>query len=731
MSNSKLIVVSNRLPVSVTKSEGKLLFSESSGGLATAMSSLGSEREMVWIGWPGIASDDLTASDKRQITRKLKQHNCVPVYLTKQQGSEFYDGYANDTLWPLFHYFESIAHHNIDYWKAYQVVNSVFLKTVLSQTDDTSSIWIQDYHLMLLPALLREVLPSASIGFFLHIPFPSFELFRLLPERKEILTGLMGADLIGFHIYDYARHFLSSSLRLLGTKSTNGNIHYRGRTVKVDSFPIGIDYTKFANVSVSNAVRYQAAKLHEHHPGQKIVLSVDRLDYTKGILQRLEAFDVLLEQHPRFLKKVCLMMVAVPSRIEVETYKNLREAVEQAVSRINGKYGDIDWTPISYQFRNVPFQDLVALYSEADVALVTPLRDGMNLVAKEYVASKQKHTGVLILSEMAGAIDEMPEALSVNPNDTMSINAAIRKALTMPKKEQRIRLKSMQRRISSYTVQRWAADFLDQLQLVTDEQTSLSAKSLTSKIESDIITGYKRAKKRLLLLDYDGTLKEFTSSHQLLDSRPSKKLLSLLVNLAASSRTQLCIVSGRDKSTLEKWFGHTTISLIAEHGAWSKMKGTWTKTNADFSADKQLLLPLLRHYADRTPGAVIEEKDYSLVWHYRDVPTELAYIRTINLKHDVKELIKDSELGIFDGNKIVEIKIKSITKGFAAESITSSVMPDYIVSIGDDYTDEDMFRALPEDSITINVGDAETDARYQLPSVSHVTAFLEKLSSPS
>jgi trehalose 6-phosphate synthase/phosphatase len=731
MTQSKLIVVSNRLPVSVAKLEGQLVFSESSGGLATAMSSLGAQRDMVWIGWPGIASDDLTTSEKRQITRKLKDYNCVPVYLSQQQISEFYDGYANDTLWPLFHYFESIAHHNIDYWKAYQTVNSIFMRAVASQAHGTSTIWIQDYHLMLLPAMLRRVLPMSSIGFFLHIPFPSFELFRLLPERKEILYGLMGADLIGFHIYDYARHFLSSSLRLLGTKSNNGVIYHEGRTVKVDSFPIGIDYEKFAKVSMSNAVKHEAATLHQHHAGQKIILSVDRLDYTKGILQRLEAYDLLLQQHPRFLKKVCLMMIAVPSRIEVDTYKNLREAVEQAVSRINGRYGTIDWTPISYQFRNVPFQDLVALYAEADVALVTPLRDGMNLVAKEYIASKQKRTGVLVLSEMAGAIDEMPEALSVNPNDTMAITATIRQALTMPKKEQRSRLQNIQRRISSYTVQRWAEDFLDQLQLVKDEQTSLTAKALTLSIESDITTHYKNAKKRLLLLDYDGTLKGFTSSRRLLDSRPSKQLLALLVSLASESGTQLCIVSGRDKTTLEKWFGHTDIALIAEHGAWKKFDSVWSQTDADFSEDKKLLLPLLRQYADRTPGAIIEEKDYSLVWHYRDVPTELAYIRTLNLKHDLKEHINGSDIDIFDGNKIVEIKLKNITKGYAAEAAYSAAKPDIVIAIGDDYTDEDMFRALPQDSVTVHVGVGETDARYQLPTISRVISFLEKLRTRS
>lgn len=727
MTKPKLIIVSNRLPISVTKQDGKLIFNESSGGLATAMSSLDNDQEKIWIGWPGIASDELTPADKRQINRRLKASGYVPVHLTAKQVAEFYDGYANDTLWPLFHYFESIAHHEQAFWAAYQKVNAIFLKAVAANAQPTDKIWIQDYHLMLLPALIRERLPQSTIGFFLHIPFPSFELFRLLPERKEILLGLMGADLLGFHIYDYARHFLSSCLRLLGIKSTNGTLSYEGRIVKVDSFPIGIDYEKFARTAISPEVKTEAATLHKHHEGQKIILSVDRLDYTKGILHRLEAFDLLLQQNPRFHKKVCLVMVAVPSRIKVDTYKNLRDAVEQAVSRINGEYGTIDWSPITYQFQNLPFNELVALYAEADIALVTPLRDGMNLVAKEYVASKQKRSGVLILSEMAGAIDEMPEALSVNPNDTISLTAAIKTALNMPKKQQRERLQSIQRRISSYTVQKWGNDFLDQLQIVKNTQASGGDKNLATTTSHEIINTFKQSKQRLLLLDYDGTLKSFTSSLRLNDSRPPKKLMALLHKLTELPNTTVCIVSGRDKKTLESWFGSTQLSLVAEHGAWKKVDGIWHKTDADFTAQKKLLRPVLRQFADRTPGSAVEEKDFSLVWHYRDVPTELAYIRTVNLKHELQPIIKNSDIGIYDGNKIVEIKLKNITKGHAVQSIVEANPADFILCIGDDYTDEDMFRSLSEETYTINVGSGETLAKYQLPDVKNVLEFLTSL----
>jgi len=728
MTHSKLIVVSNRLPISVSKTDGKLTFKESPGGLATAMSSLGEDRDMIWIGWPGIASDNLTSADKRAINRRLKAGGYVPVYLTAKQVADFYDGYSNDTLWPLFHYFESIANHNSEYWSGYQDVNQKFLRAVLAHATQSDAIWIQDYHLMLLPNLIRKNLPEATVGFFLHIPFPSFELFRLLPERKEILEGLLGADLLGFHIYDYARHFIGSSVRLLGAKSSNGLINYNGQQTQVDSFPIGIDYKKFATMATSENTKSEAAILHEHHPDQKVMLSVDRLDYTKGILQRLEAFDVFLKTYPRYYKKVCLVMVAVPSRIDVETYQNLRDQVEQSVSRINGEHGMIDWTPISYQFQNLPFDQLVALYAEADIALVTPLRDGMNLVAKEYVASKQTKPGVLILSEMAGAIDEMPEALSVNPNDTGSIVKAIKTALDMTQREQKTRLRQIQKRISRYTVQRWGADFLDQLQLVKDTQAMGDAKNITQSVETDIKNAFAHADSRTLFLDYDGTLKSFTSSLRQSDSAPSKKLLHLLDSLCNLPNTIVYIVSGRDKASLEKWFGNTKLSLIAEHGAWKKVENSWVKTDANFDTIKATLRPILKQYAERTPGAIVEEKDFSFVWHYRDVPTELAYIRTMNLKHALQPIIKDSDVSMYDGNKILEVKLRNITKGHAVATVLDQAPAEFVLSIGDDFTDEDMFKSLPDSAVTIHVGSDKSHARYQLSNVAQVHSFISHLS---
>lgn len=723
----KLIIVSNRLPVSVTKTADGLTFGVSSGGLATAMSSLNYDGDKLWIGWPGVVSEDLTPQDKAAITKRLKQYGYIPVYLTRAEVEGFYEGYSNDTLWPLFHYFTSYTRYNSDHYSIYQAVNKKFLRTIRRHITDTSTIWVQDYHLMLLPRMIRQISTNASIGFFLHIPFPSYEIFRNLPERKAILRGLLGADLIGFHIYDYARHFLSSCLRLLGTTSTQGHLTYGGREIVVDAFPIGIDYAKFTDSLADPEVQKAAQNLREQYGKQKIIMSVDRLDYSKGIPERLEAFRSFLEKYPKWHRNVSMVMIAVPSRTEVETYKVLRDQIEQTVGRINGTYGTIDWTPISYQFRNLDFTDIVALYSEADVALITPLRDGMNLVAKEYVAAKQHKPGVLILSEMAGAIDELPEALAVNPHDCPSLVAAIHSALTMSPTEQRRRLRTMQRRLANYTIIRWGQDFIEQLEAVKQVQLSAPVKLLLPEHQQMAITAFHQAKQRLILLDYDGTLRSFVSSHHLNDARPSRQLLLLLNRLSSLPGTTVCIISGRDKVTLESWFGKTKLQLVAEHGAHLKLDDTWQSTKLSFQEPKQLLLPLLSRYIDRTAGAVLEIKDYSLVWHYRDVPTELAYSRTADLRHDLQSLIKDPDLSISNGNKALEVKLADITKGAATKKILKLHPADAIIAIGDDFTDEDMFAALPTTATTIHVGDDTTCAKHLLPNVDSVLRFLRQL----
>ncbi len=688
----------------------------------------GSIPKQLWIGWPGIASDDLTSAEKRLITKKLIGMGYFPVYLTTEEVKNFYDGYCNNTLWPLFHYFHSFAKYSKDYWNAYKDVNKIFLKAVTQCMNVDSVVWVHDYHLMLLPSMLRRSRPDATIGFFLHIPFPSYELFRLLPNRKEIASGLVGADLLGFHVYDYARHFMTTALRTLGMENSSGIINTGIRNVKADSFPISIDYQKFKDAALSRQIQKRKNELKDHYKKQKIILSVDRLDYSKGILKRLEAFEHFLKENPSYVKKSVMIIVAVPSRVEVDAYRDLREKVEQAVSRINGTYATVDWTPISYQFKNLPFDELVALYAASDVALVTPIRDGMNLVAKEFVASKQKDIGVLILSEMTGAIDELPEALRINPNDTSAVANAIKRALRMTKKEQAERLSVMRRRLARYDVERWTTDFLEQLQNIKSLQAQEGKKLLSSKQLVEVVLAFKKAKKRLLLLDYDGTLRPFVSRHEPLFAAPPKSLVKLLKRLTDDPRNVVSIVSGRTYQALEEWFGHLPLSLVAEHGAWIKHDGAWRHEDYDFEQDKKCLLPILERFTERTPGSRIEEKSKALVWHYRNVPTELAYARRSVLKHELN-VVAGKDVGVYSGNKIIEIKPKHITKGSAIRKKIESNPADFVLGIGDDYTDEDMFNAMPDDAYSIKVGLGETAARFQVQDIERGLMLLSMLAS--
>ncbi|OGL35652.1 hypothetical protein A3F65_00880 [Candidatus Saccharibacteria bacterium RIFCSPHIGHO2_12_FULL_47_16b] len=730
MAKAKLIIVSNRLPISVSQQNGKLVYKPSSGGLATAMSSLKDKRrDRTWIGWPGISADVLTAADKSAITKKLRSFGYVPIFLTTKQIKDFYGGYCNSTLWPLFHYFQYLTRYDERYWSAYRQVNSLFSKAVVAEADKTSHIWIHDYHLMLLPSMARAAMPKASIGYFMHIPFPSYEIFRLLPDRKEILEGMLGADLVGFHIYDYARYFLSSTYRILGIENRNSLIQFNDRVIKTDAFPIGIDYQLFKKAVGTRRIKKEIELIKKSYGQQKIVLSIDRLDYTKGILQRLEAFQLLLKEQPKLRAKIALIMITVPSRTSVASYQNLKRAIDQSIGRINGKYATAHWTPITYQFSRLTFEQMVALYSQADIAMVTPFRDGMNLVAKEYVATKQDNEGVLVLSEMAGAMDELQESIHVNPHSVRSIKRATIEALEMPKKEQRRRLDVMQQRLSTYTVQDWAADFIEQLDEVKKLQAEQQSKLLDSKATRLIKSSFKKAAKRLIILDYDGTIQKFFKSPDPNLAKPSKDLVKIIKKLAGQPATKLCIVSGRTRYALESWFGKLPIDLIAEHGAWMKTDRRWSQKPSSFRKYKALIMPILERYVRRTVGSSIEEKDHALVWHYRNVPTELAYVRSQSLIRELRKLTAKTDLEAHEGSKIIEVKPNQINKGGSVEQLLATDNFDFIVCIGDDYTDEDMYNALPEDAYTIKVGLGQTNARFRLPDIDATLNFLKKIAS--
>lgn len=723
----KLIIASNRLPTTVRRDNGKLVFEPSVGGVATGLSSLDTDWEKCWIGWPGIDLEDCSGDQVSSAQRRLRKENFYPVGLSAREVEDYYHGFCNEVVWPIFHYFVQYATYKKKFWDSYIEVNGKFARAILDVARDGDRIWIHDYHLMLVPDMVKKELPDSSVGFFLHIPFPSSEIFRLIPWCREIIEGLAGADLIGFHTFDYVRHFAESVRRILGHEHSLGSFIIGEREIRTDTFPMGIDYRKFSSAAKNSAVRRRKNEFRDLlGAGRKIILSIDRLDYSKGIPERLRAFDLFLRENPQVKDKAVLILVAVPSRTEVSRYKMLKNEVDNLVGSINGRHGTIAWNPIHYMYRSFGFEELISLYLAADVLFLTPLRDGMNLIAKEYVAARQDRTGVLILGEMAGTAQELSEAVIINPNDLQATSRALETALAMTRAEQKKRMATMQSRLRRYDIGRWTADFMERLDEVKARQAKMFSRRLGSRLAGELVGKYKSAARRLFLLDYDGSLVSFKDNPG--DLKPDRRLRSALRTLSSSGKNELVIISGRDRKTLAGWLGDVTNGLAAEHGLWIRRR-EWKKI--DFVSDgwKEEIRPILEVFVDRTPGSLVEEKDFSLAWHYRKVDPALSGVRVGELKDMLSHITANMEIGVLEGNKVIEIKGSFINKGKAASHWLRARKWDFILSVGDDWTDEDIFEQLPEDAYSIKVGFGASKARYRVSSTDEARSLIFSLAA--
>lgn len=720
----KLIILSNRLPVKIEKEEnGDFTVSPSEGGLATGLGSLETDAEKVWIGWPGIFTDD--EEEKKEITEHLNKLNFYPVFLSEEQIELYYEGYSNSTVWPLCHYFFSFIEYKAEYWAAYQDVNKLFRDAALPLINEEDIVWVQDYQLMLLPAMIREERSKVSIGYFHHIPFPSYELFRVLPERETVLNGLLGADLIGFHTHDYMRHFISAIYRVLQLESSLDEIQLSDRVVHVDTFPMGINYDQYHDTALKPEVQEKVKELRQNMGDHPIILSVDRLDYSKGILHRLIGFSQFLENHPEYLGKVSLVMIVVPSRDQVDMYADLKIKIDEMIGNLNGKYSDLGWTPVHYFYRSFEFNELIAMYHTADIALVSPLRDGMNLVAKEYIATKHSTPGVLILSEMAGAAIELTDAIIINPNDTEQIEKSIYDALTMDEDDKMRRMKKMQQRISTQTVKKWAGDFVGELESIKNQNIGINKKVITQNKLNFLKKDYDKATSRLIVLDYDGTLSAFVKNPE--DAVPNERTLKLIKEMVSDPKNKVVINSGRNHNTLDKWFEGIDIDLAAEHGAFYKASGEWKQNMKKKPVWDDEILDIIQRTIDKTPRSELEIKETALVWHYRNSDIWLAEMREKQLVNELMGPVSRHNLQIMRGNKIVEIKSPDYHKGSEVERLLKNNSYDFIMAIGDDTTDDDMFRALPEGGVSIKVGDYSEAAQFRLPWQDEVVPFLEGL----
>jgi trehalose 6-phosphate synthase/phosphatase len=733
----RLIIISSRLPFSLEKEGEKISLRQSSGGLVSAIKSYfenttaqrGDLQEKMWMGVADFPREDWDQAVASNVAGL--DFGVLPVFVEKDLYDNFYNGFANSVIWPLFHYFSSLAIYESQYFDAYMQVNQLFAEKILPVLEPDDQIWIHDYQLMLLPHLLRQKKPDASIGFFLHIPFPSYEIFRLLPTewKKMLLHGVMGADLIGFHTYDYVQHFLQSVKMLLGVDNYFHNLQYQDRLVRIDLFPIGIDYNKFHLAASDPEVGQIRDKIRSDVGNKKIIFSVDRLDYTKGLMHRLNGFEYFLERYPEWKDKMVFILNIVPSRSNIPAYNDWKKMIEEKIGTINGKFSTISWQPVLYRYNHLSFNELIALYQAADAALITPLRDGMNLVAKEYLASCTSGKGVLILSELAGAASELNEAILVNPTDTSDVASSITRALAMPLYEQRNRIALMQRRLQEYDVFRWVNDFMDQLAQVKLEQQKQKVKLLDEKTAGAIHKHYQRSKNRCLLLDYDGTLVPFSRIPS--EASPDNALRDLLTRLSADPKNHVVIVSGRDISSLERWLGNLPVSLVAEHGAAFRLhKGNWQQQTAVSDQWKEEIRRVMQLFVLRCAGSFVEEKTNTIAWHYRNTQTGLGFSRSRELLNTLSQLTQNTTLQVIDGNKVIEVRIGGFDKGLVALKIIAEQDPDFVLCMGDDTTDEDMFKALAGEAYTIKINTGPSSAQYTILSQQQVLPLLHSLLLP-
>tara|TARA_Y200000002_G_scaffold7991_1_gene6673 strand:- start:3286 stop:5496 length:2211 start_codon:yes stop_codon:yes gene_type:complete len=732
---SRTIIVSNRLPIKISNLDKSFEFSSTSGGLATGMKSIHKKNNFLWIGWPGIDRKSL-GNNLTKAEKLLQKKNYIPVFLRKKEINDFYYGTSNEALWPLFHYFIEFSIFNKSHWKSYVNVNKKFAESVIKYAKKGDIVWVHDYQLLLCPRMIKTRRPDLTVGFFLHIPFPSFEIFRIFPWREELLEGILGSDLIGFHTYDYVRHFLSSVKRILRYDVIFNKINVGSREVLVDTFPMGIDYAKYndaarkKNVQKKSEMSNLRLQLMDHKKtssDSKLILSIDRLDYTKGVINRIKAFEIFLTNNPEYRGKVRLIMLTVPSRSDVNDYIKLKKQTDEIVGRVNGKFASVNWTPIWYYYRSMSFDELIDLYTISDIAMITPVRDGMNLVAKEFVATRVDGDGVLILSEMAGASKELYESITVNPFDLNKMSDMILQAIKMPKKEQIERNRSMQERLSRYTVNYWANDFMKNL-ISRAKSNQNSVTNYFNLLEKEkLIEKLKLSKNNLIILDYDGTLVNFMDKPEL--ALPDDNLINILNNLSKIKGMDIAIVSGRDKLFLEDNLGKLNINIIAEHGHFYKKKNEdWINLG---NIDKVFLNDIhaiLQSFSDRTPGTFTEKKESGLVWHFRKTDPELAIERVVEIETVLNSLLTD-QFQILNLDKAIEVTSRKFDKGSAVNELTKNKKYDHIVCIGDDVTDENMFKSLNENSTTIKVGIKNTQARYYLEDPKGVVNLLNDINN--
>lgn len=725
--DGRLILVSNRLPVVLNQEQETWKLRMAAGGLATGLRKPHQESKGLWIGWPGVVSADGRLEDN--VDQLLRSQGMVGVGLNEREFEEYYTHCSNRCLWPLFHYFPERMSFNAKYWDTYRDVNRKFADAVLKEVQPNDIVYVQDFHLALLPRMLREEMPNLRIGFFLHIPFPSSEIYRIFARREEVLHGILGADVVAFHTLGYVRHFRSAVRHLLGLETRSTTIRNQGRDVRLLAQPLGIEPSEWqqSDDELEAAVQHEIESLKTAVAGRRIILGVERLDYTKGVPERLKAFASMLEENPELVKEVMMIQIAVPSRVEVSEYKYLRDEVDRLAGKINSEFGQPGLQALHYQFRGVRPSVLRALYRLADVCLVTPLRDGLNLVAKEFVASRLEDNGVLVLGENTGAAWELGEALRVNSNDEEAMLHTLKRALNMPEDERRRRMKPMRKRVANANVHVWADRCIGAIR--NAEQPS-PPRAFCDELFDQFSAEQNQADGTVLFLDYDGTLREFTAIP--CDAKPTKEILEIVTGLAQTPGLQTWIISGRSQQVLTDWLGKTGAGLIAEHGAQMRAPGSrqFTPMVNDLNLEwRPEVHALMTEFAARVPQSRVEEKPLGIAWHYRDAEPEQSMWQARELFQHLEEMLQDRNADVMRGNQVIEVRPAGVSKGAAVRKVLAECQWEkpQVMAVGDDVTDESMFLELPQSAWTILVGNRDSAARFCVSNPEGCRRLLDKV----
>lgn len=720
---SRCILVSNRLPI--TYDEKVNSFKASAGGLVSAIKGLDASVVGCDFEWMGILTDDI-AGELIEKARQTPAGNlkCHPIVVPKDLYHFYYNEYSNNVIWPLFHYERSLVSHSEKGWRSYCQVNLMVAEEIIREAKDEDTIWVHDFQLMLVPGIIKAKRPKLRVGFFLHIPFPSSEIFRELPQRREILQSLVKSDLIGFHDMSYLNHFRSSLQRVLGENPMNE------RALGV--YPISIDAHHFEALADAPETKEFIRTYKENKKEMKWILGVDRLDYIKGLVLKLRAFKKLLKEHPEERGNVQLVQIVIPSRTEVPEYQKLKARIEQYVSSINGEFGTPAYAPISYIYHSVSEHELSALYQLSEVMHIGSTRDGMNLVSLEYVVSqKDKYPGVVLLSEFAGAHSTLSYAMSINPWNTGETARRLKEALHHPEVKRRGEITAMKTFLHRYNSSEWARIFLRDLNYARSEKKAFILPQDGKFPWMNLLHG----KRVVIFCDLDGTLAPISKLPS--DVRLQAHTVELLRNISHTN-AEFVIVSGRDREFLEEQFldQEFHFPLAACHGAYyySPAEEDWINlVSHDPLKWKSSVMDILKLYTSRTPGSFIEDKGHAVTWHYRNSPEEFADHLATKLTYELEESLINQPVKVNKGKKVIEVKSINANKGYFVEQWLkqSEYLPDIVIAIGDDTTDEDMFDMLQGrtdvKSFCIKVGKEKSHARYSLPRQETVSGFLENL----